>query len=44
MKFRPPAHPCDSCQRWSECNGVDAPNCPLVEAWKERMEELEKED
>ena len=30
-------HPCDSCQRWSECNGVDAPNCPLVKTWEERM-------
>lgn len=20
---------CDTCQRWSECNGVDRENCPL---------------
>lgn len=22
-------HPCGQCLRWSECNGVDAENCPL---------------
>lgn len=22
-------NPCESCQRWGECNGVDRPNCPL---------------
>lgn len=24
--------PCETCQRWYECNGVDKENCPL---WKE---------
>ena len=23
---------CETCQRWSECNGVDRDNCPL---WRE---------
>ena len=22
-------HPCGTCLRWSECNGIDAENCPL---------------
>lgn len=33
---RPRPCPCDSCQRWSECNGVDAENCPLYQHWEER--------
>ena len=24
--------PCETCQRWYECNGVDKEDCPL---WKE---------
>lgn len=27
MKMNP--DPCDTCLRWSECNGVDADTCPL---------------
>lgn len=23
-------HPCAICLRWSECNGVDAEECPLI--------------
>ena len=26
--------PCESCLRWSECNGVDIDNCPL---WRDRL-------
>mgnify|MGYP003304326380 CR=1 FL=1 len=22
-------NPCEACQRWGECNGVDRDNCPL---------------
>lgn len=22
-------NPCETCQRWGECNGVDRDNCPL---------------
>lgn len=22
-------HPCETCTRWSECNGIDKNNCPL---------------
>lgn len=29
-------HPCDTCLRWPECNGVDADNCPLCMAYAER--------
>lgn len=31
--------PCDSCHRWSECNGVDAENCPVYKHWAEREKE-----
>lgn len=24
------ADPCDTCLRWSECNGVDRDACPLI--------------
>lgn len=29
-------HPCETCLRWPECNGVDADNCPLCVAYAER--------
>lgn len=29
-------HPCDTCLRWAECNGVDRDTCPLVKAHAER--------
>lgn len=28
-------HPCETCLRWPECNGVDADNCPLCKGYKE---------
>lgn len=28
-------HPCETCLRWPECNGVDADNCPLCKDWAE---------
>lgn len=30
--------PCDTCLRWPECNGVDAENCPICKAARERAE------
>lgn len=34
-------HPCETCLRWSECNGVDAANCPLCIAYAERKQRRE---
>lgn len=29
-------HPCDTCLRWPECNGIDQDTCQLVKAHAER--------
>lgn len=34
--------PCDSCQRWSECNGVAAESCPLFQNWEEREKQRQE--
>lgn len=31
-------HPCETCLRWPECNGVDADNCPLCKDYEEVTE------
>lgn len=31
-------HPCETCLRWNECNGVDE-QCPLIKFWEERQNE-----
>ncbi len=31
-------NPCETCLRWSECNGSDRPNCP----WWQIVEERER--
>ena len=30
-----PADPCETCNRWTECNGVDREYCPL---WRDNEE------
>ena len=30
--------PCETCLRWSECNGVDADTCPLRKQTDKRRE------
>jgi hypothetical protein len=32
-------HPCETCLRWSECNGVDAANCPAVRDFNKKKED-----
>ena len=32
------SHPCETCLRWSECNGVDIDNCPLCKDIKKEKE------
>lgn len=34
--------PCDTCNRWYECNGVDASTCPLCEDLKMEKEENDR--
>ena len=29
-------HPCETCLRWPECNGIDRDACPLVKAHAEK--------
>lgn len=29
-------HPCETCLRWPECNGIDRDTCQLVKAHDER--------
>ena len=29
-------HPCDTCLRWPECNGVDWGSCPAYQAQEEQ--------
>ncbi len=29
-------HPCDTCLRWAECNGIDVDSCQLVKAHMEK--------
>lgn len=30
--------PCETCLRWPECNGVDAEQCPIVQAQTKTLE------
>ena len=36
-------HPCGSCHRWGECNGVDE-ECPLLLAYEEAMRAAANKD
>lgn len=36
-----PFDPCETCQRWGECNGVDRENCPL---WRDHDNKEDKKD
>lgn len=31
------ADPCDECNRWAECNGVDRECCPVYQHWEEKQ-------
>lgn len=32
-------HPCETCLRWNECNGIDDNQCQLIKLWEEKQNE-----